>query len=68
MWFMSIESDIHVFICMGFVLVKLFDEWFIIFTHENFILFFILRRICISTWLLMWERNVEYGKTNSLVI
>ena len=24
---MSFESDIHVFICMGFVLVKLFDEW-----------------------------------------
>ena len=27
MWFMNIESDIYVFICMGFVLVKLFDEW-----------------------------------------
>ena len=24
---MSIESDIYVFICKGFVLVKLFDEW-----------------------------------------
>jgi len=24
---MSFESDIHVFICMDFVLVKLFDEW-----------------------------------------
>ena len=27
MWFMSIGSDIYVFICMGFVLVNLFDEW-----------------------------------------
>ena len=27
MWFMSIESNIYVFICMGFVLVELFDEW-----------------------------------------
>ena len=24
---MSFRSDIHVFICMGFVLVELFDEW-----------------------------------------
>ena len=24
---MSIESDIYVFLCMGFALVKLFDEW-----------------------------------------
>lgn len=24
---MSIGSDIYVFICMGFVLVELFDEW-----------------------------------------
>ena len=24
---MSFGSDIHVFICMGFVLVDLFDEW-----------------------------------------
>ena len=24
---MSFGSDIHVFICMGFVLVELFDEW-----------------------------------------
>ena len=24
---MSIGSDIYVFICMGFALVKLFDEW-----------------------------------------
>ena len=27
MWFMSTESDIYVFVCMGFVLVELFDEW-----------------------------------------
>ena len=24
---MRFGSDIHVFICMGFVLVELFDEW-----------------------------------------
>ena len=24
---MSIESNIYVFVCMGFVLVELFDEW-----------------------------------------
>ena len=24
---MSIESDIYVFLCMGFVLVELVDEW-----------------------------------------
>ena len=24
---MSFGSDIHVFVCMGFVLVALFDEW-----------------------------------------
>ena len=27
MWFMSFGSDNHVFICIGFVLVDLFDEW-----------------------------------------
>ena len=27
MWFMSIGSDIYVFVCMCFVLVELFDEW-----------------------------------------
>ena len=27
MWFMSIESDIYVFIRMAFLLVELFDEW-----------------------------------------
>ena len=27
MLFMSIRSDIYVFICMDFVLVELFDEW-----------------------------------------
>ena len=27
MWFLSYGSDILVFICMGFVLVKLFGEW-----------------------------------------
>ena len=27
MWFLSIGSDIYVFICMGFVLVELFDVW-----------------------------------------
>ena len=27
MWFMSIGSDIYVFVCIGFVLVELFDEW-----------------------------------------
>ena len=27
MWFQSFESDIHVLICMDFVLVNLFDEW-----------------------------------------
>ena len=27
MWFMSFGSDIYVFICMGFVLIDLFDEW-----------------------------------------
>ena len=27
MGFMSIGSNIYVFLCMGFVLVELFDEW-----------------------------------------
>ena len=27
MWFMNFGSDIHGFICMGIVLVDLFDEW-----------------------------------------
>ena len=27
MWFMSIGSDIYVFVSKGFVLVELFDEW-----------------------------------------
>ena len=26
MWFMSIGIDIYVFLCIGFVLVELFDE------------------------------------------
>ena len=26
-WFMSIRNDIYGFVCMGFVLVELFDEW-----------------------------------------
>ena len=37
MWFMSFESDIHVFICMGFVLVKLFDEWVYNFYNSGYL-------------------------------
>ena len=31
---MSFRSDIHVFICMGFVLVELLDEW--VYNGEDF--------------------------------
>ena len=27
LWFLGFGSNIHLFICMGFVLVKLFDDW-----------------------------------------
>ena len=35
---------------------------FTCFTNGSFILFFILRKSCISPWLLIWERNVKVGK------
>ena len=34
---MSFGSDIHVFICMGFVLVELFDEWVYSFYNGGYI-------------------------------
>ena len=34
---MSFESDIYVFICMGFVLVDLFDEWVCNFYHDGYL-------------------------------
>ena len=37
MWFMSFGSDIHVFICMGFVLVELFDEWIYSFYNGSYL-------------------------------
>ena len=37
MWFMSFGSEIHVFICMGFVLVELFDEWFYSFYNYGYL-------------------------------
>jgi len=33
---MSFGSDIHVFICMGFVLVELFDEWIYSFYNSGY--------------------------------
>ena len=36
---MSIGSDIYVFLCMGFVLVKLFDEWYIICANDDYLRF-----------------------------
>ena len=39
MWFMSFRSDIHVFICMGFVLVNLFDEWVYGFYNGDYLRF-----------------------------
>ena len=39
---------------------------FTCFTHDSlfifYFLFFILKRSCISTWLLIWEKNVEVEK------
>ena len=37
MWFMSFGNDIHVFICMGFVLVELFDEWVYSFYNSGYL-------------------------------
>ena len=37
MRFMSFESDIHVFICIGFVLVDLFDEWIYSFYNGDYL-------------------------------
>ena len=34
---MSFGSDNHVFICMGFVLVELFDEWVYSFYNGGYI-------------------------------
>ena len=34
---MSFESDIHVLICIGFVLVDLFDEWFYDFYNGDYL-------------------------------
>ena len=34
---MSFRSDIHLFICMGFVLVELFDEWVYSFYNGGYI-------------------------------
>ena len=38
MWFMSFGSDIHVFICMDFVLVELFDEWVYSFYNGGYLI------------------------------
>ena len=37
MWFMSFGSDIHLFLCMGFVLVELFDEWVYSFYNGDYL-------------------------------
>ena len=37
MWFISFGSDIHVFICMGFVLIDLFDEWIYSFYNGSYL-------------------------------
>ena len=34
---MSFENDIYVFICMGFVLVGLFDEWVYSFYNGSYL-------------------------------
>ena len=34
---MSFVTDIYVFICMGFVLVDLFDEWVCSFYHDDYL-------------------------------
>ena len=34
---MSFVTDIYVFICMGFVLLDLFDEWVCSFYHDDYI-------------------------------
>ena len=39
MWFISIESDIYVFLCMGFVLVELFDEWVLFCAIDDYLRF-----------------------------
>ena len=39
MWFMSIGSDIYVFVCMGFVLVELFDEWDMVYANDDYLRF-----------------------------
>ena len=42
--------------------------WVYTFYSWQFFLFFILRKSCVSTWLLIWERNVEVEKKNNLVV
>ena len=37
MWFMNLGSDIHGFICMGIVLVDLFDEWVYFFYNGGYL-------------------------------
>ena len=36
---MSIGSDIYVFLCMGFLLVELFDEWYILCAIDDYLRF-----------------------------
>ena len=43
MRFLSFGSNIHVFICMGFVLVDLFDEWVYGFYNGSYLRFIMLK-------------------------
>ena len=54
MWFISFGSDIYVFICMGFVLVDLFDEWVYGFYIGGY-----LRYVMVKIWG-FWLSNVKY--------
>ena len=38
LWFMRFGSDIYVFICMGFVLMELFDEWVYSFYNDGYLI------------------------------
>ena len=39
MWFMSIGSDIYVFVCMGFVLVELFVSGYMVYANNDYLRF-----------------------------
>ena len=47
---MSFGSDIYVFICMGFLLVELFDEWVYACANSGYLRFIYVRNLGVLSY------------------